>query len=472
MFSFFKRRTVAEPLKFYNTLGKELQEFTIIGKEVRMYNCGPTVYGPQHIGNLSAAVFADTLRRTLEFNGHKVKQVINITDFGHLTSDADEGEDKMSKGLRATKKAFTMENMLALGTQYMNQYLAEIATLNVLTEEIEFPRASDYVPAQIALIKTLEEKGYAYDTKDGVYFETRQFPTYGILGGISTDDSHARIEESAEKRGPSDFALWKKTNEKTLGWDSPWGRGFPGWHIECSAMILSILGKQIDIHTGGIEHVSIHHNNEIAQAEAATGRSPFSRFWLHREHIQLNDAKLAKSDGNVVYLSDLTGRGIDPLALRYWFLTAHYRTASNFTWEALEASASAYKKLHKAAASMPHGGSIDTGYTKRFTEAINNDLGTPQALALIWELLKDSEVRDADKRATIVHFDTVLGLNLEAAATSNQADIPVEIQALLEARKEAREKKDWQTSDALRDELKLKGYTVSDSGTEQTLSTR
>jgi cysteinyl-tRNA synthetase len=260
-FSFLSDWKRTETLRFYNTLSRSTELFTLPApaRHVRMYNCGPTVYGPQHLGNLSAAVFADTLRRVLEFNGYQVKQAINITDFGHLVSDGDDGEDKMAKGLRAAGLEFTMENMRDLATRYMDQYLHDIDSLNVAVDKIKFPRASDYIPAQIAMIQTLIEKGYAYETSDGVYFEVAHFARYGALGNIDLEgqEAGARVATNSEKHGPRDFALWKKNAD--LGWESPWGKGFPGWHIECSAMIHSLLGKQIDIHTGGIEHVATPH---------------------------------------------------------------------------------------------------------------------------------------------------------------------------------------------------------------------
>src|SRR3989338_8901866 len=334
-------------LYLYNTLTKEKQEFTYIrpDKMVRMHNCGPTVYGRQHIGNLSMFVFTDILRRALEFNNFNVRQVINFTDFGHLTSDQDEGEDKMTKGLKREGLALTMANMRSLGEKYAQLFLEDIRTLNIEVDKVTFPRASDHIPGQIAMIKTLEEKGYAYRTKNGVLFDTSRFPMYGQLGSIDLTSlkEGARVKVNVEKHNPTDFILWK--TDKKLGWDSPWGKGFPGWHIESYAMIRSTLGEQIDIHTGGIEHISIHHNNEIAQSESATGKKPFSRFWLHRAHIQLEGAKIAKSEGNVVYLADVLERGFHPLALRYLFLGAHYRTPSNFTWEALAAAQTAYGKL-------------------------------------------------------------------------------------------------------------------------------
>src|SRR3989338_2065086 len=280
---FFRDKSVSMPLYLYNTLGKSKQVFTLpqktkgvlSPKTVRMYNCGPTVYDIQHIGNLSMFVFADVLRKVLEYNGLAVKQVINITDVGHLTSDADFGDDKMAKGLKREGKELTLENMRELGEKYTQIFLDDLRKLNIDTSRITFPRASDYIPAQIAMITTLQEKGYAYTTGDGVYFDTSRFPAYGALGGVNIEGQKegARVAIKSEKRNAADFALWKLDSK--LGWDSPWGKGFPGWHIECSAMIRAILGEQIDIHTGGIEHIGVHHNNEIAQSEAATGKKPF-----------------------------------------------------------------------------------------------------------------------------------------------------------------------------------------------------
>lgn len=470
-----------EPLMLYNTLGKSEQVFAMppLGKTVRMYNCGPTVYDRQHIGNLSAAVFADVLRRVLEMNGYHVKQVINITDFGHLVSDADEGEDKMTKGLVRAGLALTMENMRDFATKYMELYLADIRALNVATDKIQFPRASDYVPAQIAMVQTLVEKGYAYETSDGVYFDTAHFPRYGELGGIDLDGlkEGARVAAHAEKHNPTDFALWKKSGSD-MGWDSPWQKGYPGWHIECSAMIHSILGRQIDIHTGGIEHIAIHHNNEIAQSEAATGLHPFSRFWMHRAHIRMNDAKMAKSDGNVAYLSDVTERGISPAALRYWFLTSHYRTQSNFTWEAIEAAQAALTRLARLAQEAPAGGTPPAEYLRRLRVALNSDLDTPGALALVWEAMKDRQVTAADARALALEADTVFGLGLLSisvpkvitlSATAHmQADIqatfiPAEVMALFKERNDARVAKDWARADTLRDQITAAGYRIEDT---------
>ncbi|HEV3245506.1 MAG TPA: cysteine--tRNA ligase, partial [Candidatus Paceibacterota bacterium] len=286
-----------QPLYLFNTLGKAKREFTLPPRvhTVRMYNCGPTVYGTQHVGNLSMFVFTDVLRRALEYNGFAVKQVINITDFGHLSSDADEGEDKMTKGLKREKMAVTMENMTKLAEKYTEIFLNDLRSLNIAIDTIAFPRASAYIAAEIALVQTLVEKGYAYEGASAVYYDTSRFPAYGELGGVDLEGlkAGARINVSEEKHHPTDFVLWKK--DQKMGWDSPWGKGFPGWHIECSAMINSTLGKQIDIHTGGIEHIPVHHNNEIAQSEAANGKQ-FVRVWLHSEF--LSDAtgeKMSKS---------------------------------------------------------------------------------------------------------------------------------------------------------------------------------
>ena len=478
-FSFFSQWRRASTLSFYNTLSKNTEVFTLPApaRSVRMYNCGPTVYGPQHIGNLSAAVFADTLRRVLEFNEYQVKQVINITDFGHLVSDGDDGEDKMMKGLRAAGKELTMDNMHELATGFMNQYLADITALNVATEKIKFPRASEYIPAQIAMIQTLVEKGYAYETSDGVYFEVAHFPAYGALGGIdmSGQQEGARVAINTEKHGPHDFALWKKSAD--MGWESPWGLGFPGWHIECSAMIHSLLGKQIDIHTGGIEHISVHHNNEIAQSEAATGKLPFSRFWMHRAHIRMNDAKMAKSDGNVAYLSDVLERGYHPLALRYWFLTSHYRSPANFTWDALDAAQKAFLRLRKFVDTNETAPDVPPQWKQKITLRLNDDLDTPGAIATLWEMSKDAGLSPADVKAALVYADRVLGLGFAHedaqakqlyekmfGAEARADELPEDIRALMEAREKARETKDWAQADALRAELTEKGYKLEDSG--------
>lgn len=473
-----KQRT---PLVFHNTLSGSKDIFQpLSGNTVRMYNCGPTVYATQHIGNLSMFVFADILRRTLEYNDYTVKQVINFTDVGHLSGDndgdADTGEDRMTKGLKREGLDLTIENMKTLGKKYAEMFLEDLQKLNISTSAITFPYASDYIPAQVAMVQALEEKGYAYRGKKGVYFDTTRFPDYGKLGNINLEGlkEGARVGVVSEKKNPTDFLLWKL--DKKLGWDSPWGKGFPGWHIECSAMSHSILGDQLDIHTGGIEHIPVHHNNEIAQSEAATGKKPFSRFWLHRAHMQIESAKIAKSTGNTVYLSDILGQGFHPLAFRYLALGAHYRTSSNFTWEALKAAQQTLVRIVKTVSELPSGGKVSGDYYQEFIERINDDLDTPGALAVMSRLMKDVTLSPKDIRATILDFDRVLGLSLGAPDTAMQTLMtrefgeavaveaaPEKVRELLSKREEARAKKDWKAADKLRKDIEKAGYTIEDT---------
>ena len=477
--SFLKgKKANTAPLYFYNTLSKSKEAFSLppYAKAARMYNCGPTVYGVQHIGNLSMFVFTDILRRTLEFNAYEVKQVINFTDFGHLTSDADEGDDKMIKGLKRDGLTPTLDNMREMGKKYAGIFKDDLAKLNIDVSKITFPFASDYIPAQIAMIKTLEEKGYAYRGLRGVYFDTLRFPDYGKLGNIALEGQRegARVEADAEKRNATDFILWKASDR--LGWDSPWGKGFPGWHIECSAMVNSILGKQIDIHTGGIEHIGVHHNNEIAQSESATGKRPFSRFWMHRAHLQIDNAKIAKSEGNTVYLSDVVEKGFHPLALRYLFLTAHYRTSANFTWKSLEAAQTSLLKLRRWFDTEDKSGVIPEFWRKKIYERFNDDLDTPAALAALWEMLKDTGVARADAKVLVTDADRIFGLGLgqpdpladslcgKMFGVAIQLDeLPERVGKLVNAREQARKEKNWQQADSLRSDLQKLGYSLEDT---------
>ncbi|MDQ5955294.1 MAG: cysteinyl-tRNA synthetase [Patescibacteria group bacterium] len=479
MFAFLKTKDSGlPPLRFHNTLSGKGEDFeSLKSGEVKMYNCGPTVYGTQHIGNMSAAVFADVLRRTLEAWDYQVKQVINITDFGHLSSDADEGDDKMTIGLRAAGMDISLANMRVLAERYTEEYFADLDHLGIDRSKITFPRASDFIPQQISLIESLEEKGYAYKTSDGVYFDVSRFKDYGKLGQINLEGLRegARVKENTEKRGPFDFILWKSDDK--LGWESPWGLGFPGWHIECTAMIFTILGKQIDIHTGGVEHIPVHHNNEIAQAEAATGKQ-FSKFWLHRDHITIDGKKISKSLGNTIYVHNIIDRGINPRALRYWFLTAHYRTQANFTWDALTAAQTAltrlqrvYLELKAAPRSIAPNAreSAASDFKQAFLGAMGGDLDTPAAIALVWDMVKDQEISATDKLEALTLADTILGLGLSeerAAAKLKvlvQKDLPKEVQKLIEAREEARKAKDFAKSDELRNQLEALGYSVKDT---------
>ncbi len=463
------------PLRFRNTLSGEIEEFKPIREgKVLMYNCGPTVYDHQHIGNLRAYVFADILRRTLEYNGYDVKQIINITDVGHLVSDADEGADKLEVG--AEKYGLSAQE---LAKKITAEWKDDLDKLDIDTKKITFTKATDYIPEQIALVSALQEKGYTYQISDGVYYDTSRFPKYGALGNIDTEHlkAGARVD-LGEKLHATDFALWKLSpsgEKRQQEWKSPWGIGFPGWHLECTAMIFAELGKQIDIHTGGIDHIPVHHNNEIAQAEAASGKK-YVNYWIHGEFITIEGKKISKSLGNTILLRNITDKNLSALALRMWFLSGHYRSPMNFTWEAIEGANTALLKLHRFFVDeLPEGesGKVDETYQRRFQEAINEDLDTPKALALLFELAKDETVSPADTRATILDFDRVLGLGFIAGKKKqkemlklkvlDKKAIPKAVQKLIDEREAARTEKNWVEADRIRDLLERKGYTVKDT---------
>lgn len=398
-------------IKLHNTLSGSLEEFKPITPGiVGMYHCGPTVYNYAHIGNLRSYIFADILRRTLEYSKYEVKQVINITDIGHLTSDADTGDDKMMKGLKLEGFPITLEGLKQLADKYEKAFKDDLSALNIETPHA-FPRATEYLKQEIELIQKLEENGFAYKLKDGVYFDTSKSKDYGKLGGLTPiDESVARIG-TEEKRSPRDFVLWKISADTHLGFESPWGVGFPGWHIECSAMSREFLGQPFDIHTGGVDHIPVHHNNEIAQSESAYN-TELAKYWLHNEFINLKEGKMAKSEGNFITLKTLVEKGFSPLAYRYFLLMAHYRTPVTFSWEALEAAQNAYRKLKRFRDTLTEVGVVNEGYRVKFTEKLENDLNTAQALALVWGLVKDSKIAREDKLATMLDFDKVLGLGL------------------------------------------------------------
>ncbi len=451
------------PLKFFNTLGRKKEIFTPIdSKEVRMYTCGPTVYNYAHIGNLRAYVFADVLCRTLEYCGYKVKQIMNITDMGHLSSDADSGEDKMTKGLLREGKELTLKNMRKLADFYTEKFKEDLVKLNIRMPSGLY-YASDLVKEDADLVKRLEEKGYTYKTRDGIYFDVSKMPDYGALwGGKRTwSEEGARVEINSEKRHPEDFALWK-FNPK-IGFPSPWGQGFPGWHIECSAMGMKYLGEQFDVHTGGVDHISTHHTNEIAQSECATGKKPFVRFWLHSEFVDIGGAKMAKSDENFFKLNSIIEKGINPVAYRYWLLMANYRTKVNFTWKALEGAEAALKRLYRLYLDQGEAvaGNVNMKYKNKFKKYLEDDLDTPRALTVMWNVLKDEKVSNADKKATVLDFDKVLGLGFE---NLKEEEIPDEIKKLALEREEARGKKDFKKSDQLRKKINSLGYEIKDIG--------
>ncbi|MDE2079426.1 MAG: cysteine--tRNA ligase [Patescibacteria group bacterium] len=476
MISFFGKKKAPTGIFFYNTLGHEKQKFEPLrDRYVKMYTCGPTVYDYAHIGNLRAYIFADSVRRVLEYRGYDVKQVMNITDFGHLVGDGDEGEDKMTAGLKREGLAPTLANMHELGTRYMDAFVEDLKALNI---ELPFvmPRASEHIPDQIAYVETLLNKGYAYKTSDGIYFDVEKFPAYGALGGVSASEEHSRVGVSAEKHDPRDFALWKF--DEKVGWDAPWGKGFPGWHIECVAMSTRHLGKTFDIHTGGIDHIAIHHNNEIAEAAAANSK-PLARFWMHGAFITVEGKRIGKSEGNAIRLYQLEERGVSALAYRYLCLTAHYRQTMNFTWESAESAQTALKRAQRFYADLssgPHAarpGKISEKYRAAFEAAIDDDLNTPAAIAVMWDLIKDDAVPPSDKRETLLDFDRVLGIGFrplqyrsdaaERLAVVSGSDVPGDVQTLLDEREAARTAGEWAKADELREKIYAEGFSVEDT---------
>lgn len=462
------------PLRLYNTATRKLEEFTPLHPpRVTMYNCGPTVYNYQHIGNMRSFVFADTIRRVLEARGYTVRQIINITDVGHLVGDGDDGEDKIAVGARRENKS--VEEIIA---HYSDAFFTDLKALRVLPAAL-YPRATAYITEQKEMIETLSKKGFTYTTSDGIYFDTSKFPAYPDFAKLDIAGLEAGNRVAmGEKKRVTDFALWKFSPtdgaHREQEWDSPLGnprKGFPGWHIECSAIIKAELGDIIDIHTGGIDHIPIHHTNEIAQSESALGVHPFVRLWMHHAHILIHNEKMSKSLGNVYLLRDLQERGVPPLAYRYWLLTSHYRTQSNVTWEALAAAQSAFSKLtnHLYQWTDTKEGTPIAAYIDEFNAAIDEDLNTASAIALLWKLIKETNYGEGDKYATLVEFEKVLGLGLTEITEGPALVIPPDVRTLLDARTLARNNKDWKESDRLRDQVRELGFNIKDSGDEQRL---
>ncbi|PIR84990.1 cysteine--tRNA ligase [Candidatus Kaiserbacteria bacterium CG10_big_fil_rev_8_21_14_0_10_45_20] len=465
---FFLKKNPTAEIRLFNTKGRMKEAFQPLSKgQVKMYSCGPTVYDYAHIGNLRSFVLSDITRRVFEYAGYEVKQVINITDFGHLVGDADDTEDKMLLGLRREGLALNMENMLSLADTYIDAFKEDIQAMNVHTPDV-LPRASDHVRGMVAYIETLLQKNYAYATSDGIYFDTAKFSDYGVLGGSGSEE-HSRIGVSAEKKNQKDFALWKFNSE--IGWDAPWGKGVPGWHIECTAMSTRYLGKSFDIHTGGIDHIAIHHNNEIAQAESANNK-PYARFWLHNEFVTFDSKRIGKSEGNAITLRQVVDKGISPLSYRYWLLTGHYRQSMNFTWDAVHAAQTARERALRAFSELKGKGEVDEVYRKLFEGALYDDLNTPEAVAVMWRLIKDETVSQGSKKATLLLFDTVFGigfLSLEKKAdsakisVSSEKEIPDDVQQLSDKREQARTEGNWNEADTLRAQIEALGFTVEDT---------
>lgn len=451
---------------FTNTLSGRKEIFVAQKPGIALlYTCGPTVYGPAHIGNLRAYVFSDTIARVLAAATYRVRRIINITDVGHIVGDADHGEDKMSVG--ATREHATPE---AIALRYTKLFIEDIKDLNIDTESIVFPHATEYIKEQIALANTLEEKGFAYRLPDGLYFDTQKFPNYGKLGGLQKMqlEAGARVEVVKGKRHPADFVLWRTAKQHDLQqWDSPWGRGNPGWHIECSAMIRALLGQEIDIHTGGEDHINIHHNNEIAQSEAASGRT-FVHYWMHNAFLTMQGEKASKSLGNIIYLSDIVEKKIHPISLRYFFLQAHYRTPLSFSWDALMGAASALDRLWKLSSEIAETSrrkSTSSEARERFLAMTRDDLGTPQALGILWDTLKSEDYTPEEKWGLLEVAETHLGLLLlhpPIQDTLLEKDIPEEIQDMLKERMKARTAQNFIEADRIRGEIERRGYHVDD----------
>ncbi len=453
---------------FYNTLSKEKQEFQPLkGKEVRMYTCGPTVYYFAHIGNLRAYLFMDTLRRVLKYNGYTLKHVMNITDVGHLVSDADEGEDKMLKAARRENK-----DPYEIANFYMNAFLKDIDKLNIDKPEI-IARATEHIDVMEQYVKKIIENGYTYQTEDTIYFDTSKLKNYGILSGKKVEEQKAgaRVDFDNNKKNISDFALWIKAPENhIMKWDTFFGKCYPGWHLECSAMGYKYLGEEFDIHTGGIDHIPIHHENEIAQAQGFCGKIP-ARFWMHVNFLTVNGGKMSKSLNNLYTLEDLKEKGYEPLTYRMFNFTSNYRNKINFIWEAMDAAKTALNRLREGYLKHAEGtATIDEKELEelenRFHEAINDDLNMPVAMSVVWDIIKNPN-KSKDFQKLLLKFDEVLGLDLKNYQKVEN-DIPEEDKKLVEERNEARKNKNWVESDRIRDILMSKGYTVKD-GKEGTI---
>ncbi len=446
-------------LQLFDTYERRVRPFEPLeAGKVGLYCCGPTVYNYAHIGNLRTYLFEDLLRRVLEMNGYTVNHVVNITDVGHLTSDADTGEDKMEVGARRTgMTAWEMAD------HYTRAFEDDLARLNIKAPS-RWCKATDHIDEQIAFIKDLENKGYTYRTSDGIYFDSRRLNGYGHLARLDVDGlkEGARVD-AGERRFVTDFALWKFSppdNRRQMEWDSPWGVGFPGWHIECSAMSAKYLGDFFDIHCGGEDHIPIHHTNEIAQTEASRG-TRLANFWMHGYFLQVDNAKMAKSSGEFLRLESLSERGIDTLAYRYLCLTAHYRTQMSFSWDSLASAEVALSRLRQTAYDWGEPGTVDADFDQRFRDCLNDDLGVPRALAVAWELVR-ADLSPATKKATILRFDEVLGLGL-ATWLPEETSVPDDIIGLAEEREQARRERNWQRADELRDAISAAGYLLEDT---------
>lgn len=447
--------------KIYNTLTRKKEEFIPIDKkEIKIYSCGPTVYYFAHIGNLRAYLFMDNLRRVLKYNGYKLKHAMNVTDVGHLVSDADEGEDKMLKASRRENK-----NPFEIADFYTKAFLDDMKKLNIDMPEVVC-RATEHIGVMEDYVKKIIENGYAYETEDTIYFDTSKLDKYGILSNRNVEEqiAGARVDFDNNKKNPTDFALWIKAPENHLmKWDTFWGTCYPGWHLECSAMSRQYLGETFDIHTGGMDHIPVHHENEIAQAKGYCGKVP-ANYWMHIEFLQVNGGKMSKSLNNLYTLSDLQEKGYLPEVYRMFNFSSHYKKPINFTFEAMDAAKIALNRLKEGY--RRHLAGMDNveenvvqEFEERFLEAVNDDLNMPQAMSIIWDLVK-YEKKSPALAKLLLKFDTVLGLKIDE---NEEIELPDEVLKIVEQRKQARENKDWNKSDELRDKLISLGYTVKDT---------
>ncbi len=451
-------------LKLYNTLKRKKEEFKPINeKEIGIYSCGPTVYLFPHIGNMKPYIFADVLKRTLILNGYKVKHIVNVTDVGHLTSDRDEGEDKIEKEAKKEKKTAK-----EIADFYLNAYMSDIKKLNITQADI-YPKATEHIKEQIELIKKLEEKGYTYKTRDGIYFDTSKFKDYGKLAKLKKEElkAGARIE-MREKKHNTDFALWKfseKPGIRQQEWQSPLGLGFPGWHIECSAMSMKYLGEHFDIHTGGEDHIPVHHTNEIAQSEAATGKK-FVNYWLHSAFLTFKGEKVSKSTGGLFTISDLEGLGYKPLAYRYFVLLTHYRKILDFSLTNLDAAKTSFERITKKIIELKKehhkGEDLTKKYESEFLKAINDDLNTPLAVQIFIKALEDFDFDSKKKMALLEKFDEVLGFGVKEMK-EEKISVPADVKKLIESREKLRKDKKWADADVIRERIKEKGYVLKDT---------
>ena len=451
---------------FYNTLTRKKELFKPINeKEVRIYSCGPTVYKDATIGNMRTNIFQDTLKRVLRYNGYKIKHAMNITDVGHLVSDGDEGEDKMLKSAREENKS-----PMEIAQYYTKLFFKDLEDLNIETPEIVC-KATDHIKEMLEYVKKLVENGYAYETSTAIYFDISKLDKYPILSKLDLNEQKAgaRVDVDPEKRSPYDFALWIKAPKNHLmKWDSPWGPSYPGWHIECSAMGQKYLGDQFDIHTGGIDLIPTHHENEIAQSKGKCGKIP-ANYWMHGEYLLINGGKMSKSLGNVYLIKDIKDKGYDALVYRLFCYSSHYRNKINFTWEAIDGASKSLERLrnsyqiHKNGKDELSNEELEKLKTieKNFHNAINDDLNMPLAMRFVWEAIK-IENKNPKVAQLLLKFDIVLGLKIDEQIEKKE-EIPQEILELVEQRKIARENKDWQKSDELRDIIQSKGYTVKDT---------